>query len=136
MLARDPSELYSDALRVTITVMVLTILCKASEPVVGVLAQADTAQSARTFADHAQHYLQMATQDKQVQAKMQHIYTASVYLQTARHMANDAVLERLTGYDIHHMQTSIETLQGAVNRDFAKQCPKTLPLVKKRASWM
>ena len=140
MLHRDAFEYKRDAVRVTIGVLVGSLLYKASEPLFYAVTNADQIAHACTFAEQAQQWLNTSLQDKNVQTKLQHVYLAAAYLQAARHLVNDATLERSTGLDVHNMQVTIENTQVLVNRDFSRQCHKavasTTAKPKHKPTWM
>ena len=93
----------------------------------------------KNLLEQANTWFNQSMQDENAQSKYQHISFAAAYLHAARHVLNDAKLQRLTGLDVHELQKTIDSQQKKVNHDILRQCPKLKPTNKppaKRDTWM
>lgn len=136
---RDVSDLKKDAVRVTLALLVVSMLIKLIEPFNNSPSEKDNS-IARNMLEQANYWYNMSSQDKSTQSKNQHIAYAVAYLNAARHITSDATLERLTGLDVHTLQTVIEREQKTQSKLLLQQCPKlSVDFPKhttKRRSWL
>lgn len=119
----DAPEYKRDAIRVTIFFTVCIIVIKTIDPFFANTTERENS-IAKNMLEQANQWLYVSLQDQNAQSKSQHISFASAYLHAARHVASDAILERLTGIDIHELQSAIETQQRSSSKEMVRQCPK------------
>lgn len=120
---RDSIEYQRDAIRATVGLLVVLLLSKAADPYVTNTTEKEHA-IAQNLLEQANQWYLISVQDTNSQAKYQHVAYASAYLHAARYVVNDAVLERLTGLDVHALQTSVDAQQSAANGELIRQCPR------------
>lgn len=122
-LLRDAAEYKRDAVRATILLMLVLLCATAVGPFLTSTSSKEQSIG-RAMVSEAQQWYDISTQDQNLQIKAQHVAFAHAYLQAARHVADDASLERLTKIDIHALHKSIEARQKSVSKDVARRCPK------------
>ena len=138
---RDSFEYQRDAVRVTIGLVLVVIVVKAMDPYVGNTSEKEHS-IAKNLLEQANQWYLVSIQDTNSSSKYQHISYAAAYLHAARYVVNDAVLERLTGIDVHQLQTAIDTQQRSTNVELIRQCPrlkvnpKTSAKPAKRTAWL
>ena len=80
--------------------------------------------------DQATKWMNMASQDKDPLTRWQHLSYARAYLNVARHLASDAVIESASHIHVRAMSKRIDTeLQNAI-RTIHKSCHKLRPNVQ------
>ena len=139
---RDPKEFKRDAVRMTIVIAVLAVVLKFVDPY---FEPSDSREKsiAKSMIEEASQWHFTSTQDQNVHSKNKHSATAAAYLHAARHILNDASLERISGIDIHELDASIKTVEKASSRDMFRQCPRLKsstkmlnPPVDKKSAWL
>lgn len=122
-MTRTVSEYKKDAFRATIMLLVFLACFNILAPFVSSASNKEES-IARGMVSEAQQWYDIAMQDQNLQIKAQHMAFANAYLHAARHVADDATLERLTKIDIHMLHKNIEMRQKSLNKDIARKCPK------------
>lgn len=128
-------------MRVTIGLILVVMLVKAMDPYVGNTSDKEHS-IAKNLLEQADQWYLVSVQDTNSSSKYQHISYAAAYLHAARYVVNDAVLERLTGIDVHKLQSAIDTHQRATSADLLRQCPrlkvnpKAAAKPAKRTAWL
>lgn len=80
--------------------------------------------------EQAMKWLNMASQDKDPLTRWQHLSYARAYLNVARHLASDAVIESASHVHVRAMSKRIDTeLQNAIG-NIHKSCHKLRPNVQ------
>tara|TARA_B100000989_G_scaffold163712_1_gene122311 strand:- start:23 stop:445 length:423 start_codon:yes stop_codon:yes gene_type:complete len=120
---RDSLEYQRDAQRVTIGLLIVVLIIKAIDPYVGNTSDKEH-DIARNFLEQANQWYLVSVQDTNSSSRYQHISYAAAYLHAARYVVNDAVLERLTGIDVHGLQSAIDMQQRNTNGELVRQCPR------------
>lgn len=126
---RDPTEYKRDAIRVTIIIVIVSTAFRFVEPMWSShgFRESDIAKS---MLEEASQWHMTSIQDQNAQSKNQHAVTASAYLHAARHILNDVNLERISGIDIHELDSSIQHMQKTSIREMHRQCPRLKPAIK------
>ena len=125
--------MLKDAIRVSVVFMCLVILIKALEPY---MKKSDNDGLAKAMLAQTVKWLSHSLQDKNASTSLQHATYAMAYLNAARHVASDTVLERLSGLDIHKLNRSIDIQQQAKAKDLNKQCPKLRTKMPHGNGWL
>ena len=138
---RDSLEYQRDAVRVTIGLVIVVMVIKAMDPYVGNTSEKEHT-IAKNLLEQANQWYLVSIQDTNSSSQYQHISYAAAYLHAARYVVNDAVLERLTGIDVHQLQAAIDTQQRTTNVELIRQCPrlkvnpKSANKPAKRTAWL
>ena len=138
---RDSLEYQRDAVRVTMGLLIAVIVIKAMDPYVSNTSEKEH-NIARNLLEQANQWYLVSIQDTNSSSKYQHISYAAAYLHAARYVVNDAVLERLTGIDVHGLQTAIDSQQRSTSGELIRQCPRLKVNPKaagksaKRTAWL
>jgi hypothetical protein len=121
MAIRDPVDTLRDAVRVTAVVACAIVLTKAAEPH---MKRSDNDGLAKAMLTQSVKWLSHSIQDNNTSTSLQNATYAVAYLNAARDVASDAVLERLSGLDIHRLSRSIGAQQNSKTKEMNKQCPR------------
>jgi sensor c-di-GMP phosphodiesterase-like protein len=120
---RNVAEFQRDAIRVTVAFTGVRLLLRFLEPLF--VASSDKEHDIATMlVQEANRYYETSVQDRNAHLRYQHAHSAHVHLETARKMVRDRELERLTRFNIHDLQTSIQKQEKSSQREMMKQCPK------------
>lgn len=76
----------------------------------------DGMKLARSLLDQSSKWYSISLQDKQAFFSFQHANYAIAYLNAARHIASDVMLERMSGTDIHKLYNKMEAHQFTVTK--------------------
>ena len=133
MQLREPNDLMKDSVRVSVAFMCLVVVIKAIEPH---MKRSDNDGLAKAMLAQTVKWLSLSSQDKNASTSLQHATYAMAYLNAARHVASDTVLERLSGLDIHKLSRSIDVQQQAKAKDLNKQCPKLKTKMPHGNGWL
>ena len=122
-------------MRVVVAVAIGLMCLKLLEPFV-VSATHKENNSARIMVQQAAHWYRMSVQDSSLETKAHHAAYATAYLHAARSIASDTVLERLSSFDVHELQRSIDAQESETTAAILKQCPAlTASSTKKKRRW-
>lgn len=130
---REGREVFKDACRVSVFFMCALIVITAVEPH---LKRSEHDGLAKAMLAQTVKWLALSSQDKNASSGLQHATYAMAYLNAARHVASDTVLERLSGIDIHKLSRSIDMQQQARSNDLNKQCPKLRTKMPHGNGWL
>ena len=78
----------------------------------------------RQLLDQSKQFYSLSVQDRKPMLSLEHATFALAYLNAARHVVHDAVLEQTSGVNIHALLRSITQQQQQASRELAKSCPK------------
>lgn len=138
---RDSLEYQRDAVRVTVGMIIVVIVIKAMDPYVSNTSDKEH-KIAQNLLEQANQWYLVSIQDTNSSSKYQHVSYAAAYLHAARYVVNDAVLERLTGIDVHGLHTAVDAQQRSTNGELIRQCPrlkvnpKSIAKSAKRTAWL
>ena len=125
-MMRDVTEYKHDVATATGIVILVCFVLNFMTPYTADTSSVEKA-IARNLVEQANHWYHTCLQDKNAQMRMQHISYANAYVHAARHVMNDADLERATGTDVHGLQSVIEHTQQTSLKDLHKHCPRLKP---------
>lgn len=120
---RSVAGFQRDAIRVTLAFSGVSLLVRCIEPFFTASSEKEH-DIAAMLVHEANRYYETSVQDRNAQVRYQHALSAHVHLETARKMLRDRELERLTRFNVHDLQTSIQKQEKASQREMIKQCPK------------
>lgn len=120
---RHAREYQRDAAVVTVGVLTATVLLKAIEYILPGGAGGKGSDVARALVQQAKQWYMTSLQDRNAQLRYQHITIASAYLEAARRISSDRVIENASRIDVHELQTSIQAQLHSSSKDMAKKCP-------------
>ena len=98
------------------------VLCKVFDAISS--TQSQEAQSGASMLRQAHEWYNMSVQDSAPIVAMQHINFATAYLNSARHLCRDTLLERSGGLDVQRLSRAIQTHREKVNKALQSRCPK------------
>ena len=75
-------------------------------------------------------WLDLSKQDGSFETSYQHANYAIAYLQAARHVASDTILEQGSGVDVHKYSKTVDSHQRSVFKKISKQSSK-IPIISK-----
>jgi hypothetical protein len=78
-------------------------------------------------------FYNMSTQDQQFVYALEHVNYSTAYLNAARYVENDTVLERITGIDISRLLKKIEDQHRKIMKETSS---KTKKKVSQQTSWI
>lgn len=113
----NPRQYLFDALQATLGLFVIVFVIKCLEPNDGM----GDDSIAKSLIQQASKWHSMSLQDKQILYSLQHSNYAVAYLNAARHTCSDAVLERLSGMDIHKLYKAIDSQNIHVLKEIAQK---------------
>ena len=121
MITIDSTEYAKNALKVTSCFVVLLLILKALQPL---LRTTKTSEISSNLVDQAVRWHMASQQDKHAVFSMQHANYAMAYLNSARHLSTDQILEQISGINIHELYNAIDMQQRHMMREIGRQCPK------------
>ena len=116
---RDPDEYRTDAIRVTLAILFLTIVVRYIESNI----TSNDAVVCKVLVQNAERYNSMATQDLNSVVRLRHSAMAVANLQAARQLFNDSVIENVTGLDVH---LTSQRMEGFLNKNESLDAPLTV----------
>tara|TARA_B100001063_G_C16691344_1_gene517236 strand:+ start:288 stop:701 length:414 start_codon:yes stop_codon:yes gene_type:complete len=134
-LTRSRSAYKTDAVCATIMLLVVLVCFNVFAPFVSNATKKEESIG-RAMVSEAQQWYEIAMQDQNLQIRAQHVAFANAYLHAARHVADDATLERLTKIDVHVLHKNIEMSQKSASKEITRKCPKLkdLPISPQKLS--
>jgi hypothetical protein len=106
----------------TLVVCIFSIVLRAVEG--GHHASMSERSFGKQLVDQAKQWYSLALQDRKPMNAYEHSLYAIAYLNAARHVTHDSILEQYTGVNIHALLKSATQTQQEALKDLNKQCPK------------
>ena len=122
MFFRDVDDYVKDALKITGGIILILTVLRLTEPYLSHLSS--TEDASQSFMDQSMRWYATSVQDKQSGFALQHITYAVAYLNAARQISTDTVIERRSGVDVQAFHAAVDAQQRVTMRDLGKQCPK------------
>lgn len=120
------------AVCVTIGVAVVLLLCGVLEQ----QSQNKDAHVAKALIQQASKWYAISLQDKTPFHSLQHADYAMAYLNAARHVSNDTILERVSGIDVHKLFRSVDAQQKSAAKELLSKTSKPTKLKNTQATWL
>lgn len=122
LLTRNLEELKRDIIRVTLSVLLISVLMRTFEPYIS--NQDTNTHLIKTLLMDANSFYETSLQDSNSQIRYQHAVYAHAHLNIGRKLMNDSELERLTKFNIHELKHAIAKQEKNSQREIVRQCPK------------
>lgn len=138
LFQKDGLDLKNDAIVVTLAFFILVILMNAMDPYLSSYSQREK-KIGENFILQSSRWHSIGKQDTDSVMKLEHSALASAYLQAAKHVLNDAQLERESGIDVHVLQKAIESSIRDIEKTLDAACSKKTgkeTSTKPKQSWL